>query len=423
MSGSGCGTLTDCGGGACKDTKIDNTNCGSCGNACTGAKTCQAGTCACPAGRIACGGTCVDPSANSANCGGCGNACATGQVCGGGVCTATTAGTGGSSGSLTGSSPPKVAVLSGSSNHDLQNKLVALGTFGAVDFFDVSSVTPTVAQLKGYDAVALYTYLSFDDGPTFSENLAQYLEAGGGVVIFDYETQELGTYGLAGRYQSTYTLSNPIDSFDWITDGGFGIGTINDVGSPIFAGVTTAGCSASDCSHLPTSAFKPGVHVVATWSDGTPAVVTGTIAGHRVAEINIHGRSDDAASYDGWDPTTNTAVLIANTLKWSIPEKTVQVAKTFDLGASAVGTATTKSLVVTNGSTAAQTITAITLTGSHIGDFSFTPVTLPNTIAAAGTLSLTIKCLPSDTGLRAATLHLALSGGGEATTLLTCTGN
>jgi hypothetical protein len=36
-----------------------NQNCGSCGNACSGGKTCQGGACACPQGQTDCGGVCV----------------------------------------------------------------------------------------------------------------------------------------------------------------------------------------------------------------------------------------------------------------------------------------------------------------------------------------------------------------------------
>ncbi len=63
-----------------------NQNCGSCGNACSGGKTCQSGACACPQGQTACGGVCRDLATDVANCGQCGNACAQGASCVGGQC-------------------------------------------------------------------------------------------------------------------------------------------------------------------------------------------------------------------------------------------------------------------------------------------------------------------------------------------------
>jgi hypothetical protein len=73
-------------GVACTDTSTDMENCGTCENACTGARTCTGGKCVCPSGYTECGTECVDPQIDAQNCGGCGKAC-TGQ-CSGGSCQA-----------------------------------------------------------------------------------------------------------------------------------------------------------------------------------------------------------------------------------------------------------------------------------------------------------------------------------------------
>lgn len=49
-------------------------------------QTCNAGTCACPAGQMLCAGACVDTNTNAAHCGTCGNACAAGTSCTTGRC-------------------------------------------------------------------------------------------------------------------------------------------------------------------------------------------------------------------------------------------------------------------------------------------------------------------------------------------------
>ena len=87
--------LVDCGeapwipswASTCTDLGSDSSNCGSCGNACSGETVCQGGKCKpCPSGLAFCVGWCVDLATNTANCGACGNFCM-GGVCDGGICT------------------------------------------------------------------------------------------------------------------------------------------------------------------------------------------------------------------------------------------------------------------------------------------------------------------------------------------------
>jgi hypothetical protein len=86
--------LQDCGGGRCIDPATfttDPTNCGGCGIACTGGRTCNAGACACPGGQELCAASnsCVPVGTCNLGTGGTGGGSAgTGGVAG-------TAGTGG----------------------------------------------------------------------------------------------------------------------------------------------------------------------------------------------------------------------------------------------------------------------------------------------------------------------------------------
>lgn len=79
---------TNC-SGKCVDLKVEDANCGSCGNVCPSGTACLAGACAClKAGQKYCGDTCVDVAIDDKNCGGCGHDCQ-GASCFGGVCSAT----------------------------------------------------------------------------------------------------------------------------------------------------------------------------------------------------------------------------------------------------------------------------------------------------------------------------------------------
>src|SRR5262249_32858891 len=157
--------------------------------------------------------------------------------------------------------------------------LAATGAFSSVGFTNVNGFTPTVAQMQQYDAIAVFTYLSV--AAAFGNNLKTYLESGGGVVLFDYEAQEMGTWQLQGAYQGTYTMMplSPTASFvTTITT----LGAILEPGSPIMTGVNTLSWKAGATAYHLNAVPGNGGIVVANWADGKPCVIRGNINGHTV---------------------------------------------------------------------------------------------------------------------------------------------
>jgi hypothetical protein len=86
-------------GGApyCATTQTDNVNCGSCGNTCGTLQVCAGGKCAAsclstqttcvPDGGADAGAYCTDTKNDNANCGSCGNACTlAAPLCSNGTC-------------------------------------------------------------------------------------------------------------------------------------------------------------------------------------------------------------------------------------------------------------------------------------------------------------------------------------------------
>lgn len=76
---------------ACVDLWSSQTNCGACGQACTGATVCQSGRCVssgtvCLAGQTACGTQCAILASDPAHCGDCNVSCGAGQSCVTGKC-------------------------------------------------------------------------------------------------------------------------------------------------------------------------------------------------------------------------------------------------------------------------------------------------------------------------------------------------
>jgi hypothetical protein len=74
----------------CVNARVDPSNCGACGNVCSGSEACSAGVCAssCQAPLVICSNSCVDKSTDNLNCGACGSPCPDGMGCVNGSCHA-----------------------------------------------------------------------------------------------------------------------------------------------------------------------------------------------------------------------------------------------------------------------------------------------------------------------------------------------
>lgn len=93
-----CTGTQACCSSQCKDVKVDALNCGACGVSCQAGQSCVNGACGTPSCNPACaanqsccptstGGVgCTDVQTDVSNCGSCGNACTGGATCNAGVC-------------------------------------------------------------------------------------------------------------------------------------------------------------------------------------------------------------------------------------------------------------------------------------------------------------------------------------------------
>ncbi len=66
---------------------------------------------------------------------------------------------------------------------DVQSKLEGTGLFTQVGVHDVRSYTPTLAELQQYSAVLVFSNYTFSDNVALGDVLADYADAGGGVVV------------------------------------------------------------------------------------------------------------------------------------------------------------------------------------------------------------------------------------------------
>ncbi len=303
---------------------------------------------------------------------------------------------------------PRVAVVAASTTGtDVQSKLQQTAAFQVVDLINAATTTPTVQQLQQYDAVIVYSQQAFQNATTLGDNLATYLEAGGGVVLATWGALEQSSLGLQGRYAVTYTLMNAQPA-NQLTTATSTLGTIVEMGSALVSGVATFACKTT-CHHL-TSTLKPGANVVARWADGNPLILRGTINGHNVVELNLFPASTTIASGE-WDPNTNGGALLRNALQFVVANPIKASAPSLVFSMVPVGQAFTSVATFTNTGTAPATITAAALAGANAADFALFPsAALPAKLAAGGTLDVGVVFSPTMNANRNATLQVAVQG-------------
>ena len=162
----------------------------------------------------------------------------------------------------------------------LQNQILAEGVT-AVDLFDASSGTPTLAQLEQYDIVVAFSTNSYSDAVAMGNVLADYADAGGIVVglNFDWFGSPLG---LDGRWMTGgYT---PFDSPAQTLFTTSCLGNYNTT-HPLMQGIAP-GSLCAFFRHIPT--LSPGAVWVAMYQDHAQLCAYKTNNGHIGIGINAN---------------------------------------------------------------------------------------------------------------------------------------
>jgi hypothetical protein len=191
---------------------------------------------------------------------------------------------------------------------EVQAKLVATGAFASVDKINIQFTTPTLAQLKQYASVLVFTDRAAADRVTLGNNLADYVDAGGGVVMATFAFNTLND-NIAGRFNTDdYWALEPALQ----TSGAATLGTVHEANSPIMAGVSSFDGGTGSFRH--PGAVNAYAVRVADWSDGLPLVVRRTINGTKRVDLNFYPPSSDNGRSQFWDSSTDGAKLMANSL-------------------------------------------------------------------------------------------------------------
>jgi len=192
---------------------------------------------------------------------------------------------------------------------DVASKIHATGKVAWVDVYDVRFATPSLTDLQRYDSVMVWSNYPFGDPVAMGDVLADYVDAGGAVVLNSVWTSG---FGIAGRIVS--------DAYSPLTTGA---STLSGDGPyvlvpkqpahPLLSDVATfdGGSGSWRADTTPTD----GSLLVATWSGPgrEPLVATKSQPTGRVVGLNFAPMSDDV--FDGsWDATTDGGELAANAL-------------------------------------------------------------------------------------------------------------
>jgi hypothetical protein len=211
----------------------------------------------------------------------------------------------------------KVAIFGAPSsqswNVDVQNKIRDTGLFTQVDAFLVSSgqPVPTLQQLLEYDAVFVYSDTGFNNGTSLGNVLADYMDAGGGVVMATFAFWSSGGLSIQGRIKTDGYL--PFTTGSQNSPGNLTIVPLIQ-GHPILVGVTSFNGGTSSY-HNSGISIAAGATLVANWNNGQPLVGTRETTSARIVGLNFYPPSNTVRS-DFWQANTNGALLMANSLIW-----------------------------------------------------------------------------------------------------------
>jgi hypothetical protein len=139
--------------------------------------------------------------------------------------------------------------------------LLGYPDIAAVDVFDSRGATPTLPQLQAYDVVVTWCNYHPADGTALGDVLADYMDAGGKVIMAVFNWNASAGWATFGRFMSggycPFLQTNNIDHYATACLGTY------DAGSPLMAGVASACDFYRDYVLL-----APGATLVASWDDG-----------------------------------------------------------------------------------------------------------------------------------------------------------
>jgi MYXO-CTERM domain-containing protein len=197
---------------------------------------------------------------------------------------------------------------------DVEASIGTTARLNTVTSIDVAGSTPTLAQLAAYQAVLVFSdTVPFRDADALGDVLADYVDAGGGVVIAGRSF--IPGFAIGGRFVT--------DGYSPLTVDGVGIGGEQmqlefDEASHATLSRVVRVYGGPNSTHATGLVEVPGATRVASWTDGEPFVVHKFMfnRGNTVA-LNFRPISSDCDP-ESWYIATDAEELMASSLLWTM---------------------------------------------------------------------------------------------------------
>lgn len=263
-------------------------------------------------------------------------------------------------------------------SNDVAAKMLSKGIESEI--FDASSSTPTLSRLQSSSSVFVWNDRPFSNRTALSDVLAEYVDAGGHVVVAMFSCSGTPAYESSRLIGGRFDGMHPIPTSDYTAGDRAFLGmSISD--HPLMLNVTSFDGGVASFRPLQKH-VTPGATLVASWLGGEPLVATfdQTFNGTVVSLGMWPPSSDFAGGY--WNVSSSGAQLIANAVNYRpiralgkpcVPGKTLCKSGHCVGGVcdSALTTATHSASVVSSSAMRASATTTVTL--DPIDSLSSTP--------------------------------------------------
>jgi uncharacterized repeat protein (TIGR01451 family) len=198
-------------------------------------------------------------------------------------------------------------------NADVKSKIQAAG-IPQVDTFLITAgnPVPTLADLRKYQAVLVFSDAGFNSPTNIGNVLADYVDQGGGVVVATFAFAGGGaSYAMQGRFVSGGYSAFTTGTVAFAS----GLTLVKDLPAhPVLNNVASLN-GGSSSYHIAPLAIN-GSTLVAHWNNGVPLIAVKEVAAGRSVGLNFYPPSSDVLG-GAWLSSTDGGRIMANALLWA----------------------------------------------------------------------------------------------------------